>query len=181
MGDAWAARDEQGFAAFVTARRPELVAAAVVACGDAQEAEDLVQEALIKVAMRWHRLHDELPASYARRIIFRSAWRGWSRRGKRVHLMHSAEGQIEAAPGPDHTDAHAQRAELLDQLGELSPRQRAVLYLRYFEDLTERATADTLGISTGSVKRHAHLGLARLRALYEQTHLREAHSGTPDA
>lgn len=180
MGDETAAPDEQGFAAFVTARRPGLVAAAVVACGDPQEAEDLVQEALIQVAMRWHRLHDEQPGAYARRIIFRGAWRRWRRWGSRVQLVPPREDQHETAGRADHTHAHAQRSELLDLLGQLSPRQRAVLYLRYFEDLTERATADTLGISIGSVKRHAHLGLARLRELYDHAQLQEALSGTTD-
>lgn len=180
MGEASITSDEQSFAAFVTARRPELVAAAVVACGDPQEAEDLVQEALIKVAMKWHRLRDESPGAYARRIIFRSAWRRWDRWGRRVQLVQSLEGQNETPTRTDHTDTQAQRSELLDLLGELSPRQRAVLYLRYFEDLTERSTADTLGISTGSVKRHAHLGLDRLRQLYHHAHRQEARSGTPE-
>lgn len=175
----------ESFTEFVTANRPSLVAAAAAACGDAQYAEDIVQEALIKVAVRWRKLQEERPEAYCRRIIFNAAVSHWRQLRRRVR----ADGL--AALSDRHGDRHAtadpaselvDHAMLLELLRQLSARQRAVLYLRYVDDLSERSVADMLGISVGAVKKHAHLGLSRLRALYDRREReQEIHSDSTKA
>ncbi len=120
-------------------------------------AEDLVQEALIKVAQRWPRLRDGDPTAYARRILHRDHISWWRRR--RAHLGVRPWTESSDA-GPDIP----QRLVIVAALQELPPRQRAVIVLRYFEDLTERATAEVLGVSVGTVKSQASDALRRLRA-----------------
>jgi RNA polymerase sigma-70 factor (sigma-E family) len=154
---------EQAFAEFVGARRPALLRTAYLLTGSAADAEDLVQVALIKAVPAWGRIADN-PEPYVRRILARESVNRWrARRWREVHT--------DAVPdmAGDHADAGGaavdQRLALQGALRSLAPRQRAVLVLRYYEDLTERQTAEMLGISVGTVKSQARDGLARIRAV----------------
>lgn len=165
---------QESFVEFVRSRRPALVAAAAVILGDREEAEDRVQDALVKVAARWHQLEHESPEAYARRILFRDSVSWWRKVARRRRIDGTRAADSPAGPY-DIAARTADKLLVADLLQNLSARQRAVLYLRYFEDLEERVIADMLGISQGSVKRHAHLGLNRLRNEYtnateERTH-----------
>lgn len=150
--------DEASFADYVTARMPALQRTAYLLTGDHHDAEDLVQAALIKVVAKWKRIADH-PDPYVRRVLVHehvSRWRG--RRWREVHTDRMPEA---AAATPDLAGREALRVAL----AALPPRQRAVIVLRYFEDLTERDSAEALGIAVGTVKSQARDALARLRAL----------------
>jgi len=150
--------DEESFRRWADARQLALLRTAVLLTGDRSRAEDLVQEALTKVALRWRRLRDDNPDGYARKILVRDNISGWRRRRHEVLVDPVPRGQV-----PDHAPG-AERRLLLDQaLALLTARQRAVIVLRYFDDLTERATAEALDVSVGTVKSQTHLALARLR------------------
>jgi RNA polymerase sigma-70 factor (sigma-E family) len=151
------------FDTFVAGNLEALVKTAYLITWDAGEAEDLVQECLLKVARRWPRVRRmQQPAAYARRILVNLALDGSRGRARR-------RGELDAAPAvadlPDRDlSAGLQtRAELLDALARLTARQRAVLVLRYFNDLTEAEAAEILGCPPGTVKSNASRGLARLR------------------
>ena len=143
--------------AWVAGHRTRLLRSAYLLTGDQAQAEDLVQEAVIKVAERWGRLRSGHPTAYARTIIVHDHASWWRRRRE----------SPSAAPIGDHahpeTD-HAGRTVVLSALGALPRRQRAVIVLRYFDDLTERETAEALGVTVGTVKGQAHAALRRLRS-----------------
>src|SRR5688500_15801073 len=153
------------FAAYVRAREHQLLRAAYLVCGDRQLAEDLLQQALVTLALRWDRIRSENPDAFVRRLLYRDAISAWrkTRRDPRDGLPH--EPVEERDPG-DHGDAAALRADVRRALLELTPKQRAVVVLRYFDDRSEAATADVLGVSVGTVKSQTHAALARLRVLF---------------
>lgn len=142
------------FEAFVLARRGALLRTAYLLTGDHHDAEDLVQSALIKVVPKWARIKDG-PEPYVRQVLARESVRRW--RGRRWR-----EVATDVMPEAIHHDS-TDRTALLEDLRSLSPRQRAVLVLRYFDDLTEADTAAALGISVGTVKSHARDAMVRLR------------------
>lgn len=145
------------FEQFVLARSGALLRTAYLLTGSEQDAEDLVQTALLKAVPRWGRVREHEP--YVRRILVHESVSRWRRRRWRET---STERLPElAAAGPD-VDG---RLVLRQALGWLAPRQRAVIVLRYFDDLTEVQTAEALGISVGTVKSQSRDALARLRAL----------------
>ena len=149
--------DADDFAEFVAARSGALLRTAYLLTGDHQDAEDLVQTALIKLVPRWGRLRD--PEPYVRRILVHESISRWRRR--RWRELSVPEVRDEVRPGPDVD----QQVVLRQALARLAPRQRAVIVLRYFDDLTEAQTADALGISVGTVKSQSRDALARLRTL----------------
>jgi RNA polymerase sigma-70 factor (sigma-E family) len=161
--------EDVSFEQFVTARRAALLRTAYLLTGDPDDAEDLLQVSLAKAYPRWRRLADR-PEPYVRRIMARESVDRWRARRWRETLV---DAPVEPATG-DGTDAHDRRMELARALRSLSPRQRAVVVLRYFDDLTERETAHLLGISVGTVKSHARDALARLRDVLR---LEEARDG----
>jgi RNA polymerase sigma-70 factor (sigma-E family) len=149
--------DEQGFEAYVAARRPALLRTAYLLTGSHTDAEDLVQVALVKVVPHWRRVA-ERPEPYVRQVLVRESVSRWRRRRWR----ETATGAV-----PDRPEAVGDVDRALDlqaALAALPPRQRAVVVLRYYEDLTERETAQVLGIAVGTVKSQARDALARLRA-----------------
>ncbi|MGI8881026.1 MAG: SigE family RNA polymerase sigma factor [Jatrophihabitans sp.] len=153
------ARDDRAsFTTWARAHQHRLVRTAYLLCGDQGRAEDLAQEALIKVARQWPKLRDGEPYAYARRILVNDNISWWRRR--RPDVVLSDVPELSAA-GPDNS-VH-RRLALTDALAQLAPKQRAVLVLRYYEDLTEAQTAQALGISVGTVKSQAHDALRRLR------------------
>jgi RNA polymerase sigma-70 factor (sigma-E family) len=153
---------DEDFAAYVRSRQQRLLRAAYLVCGDRQTAEDLLQQAFVKLALRWDRIRDEYPDAFVRRVLYRDAVSAW-RSTRRETLVHVPEG---ARPG-EETSVET-RVDLERALRLLPPRQLAVLVLRYFEDRSETETAEILGIAVGTVKSQAHDGLARIRALVPQ-------------
>lgn len=152
-----AERDD--FEGFVVARSAALLRTAYLLTGHDADAEDLLQRALIKAVPVWSRIQGD-PTAYVRKIMVReniSRWR--SRRWREVLVARTTE----LAPARDlSTD---ERLVLSDALAQLAPRQRAVVVLRYYEDLTEVETARVLGIAVGTVKSQHRDALARLRIL----------------
>ena len=144
----------EDFEEFVVARRPALLRTAYLLTGDPDDAEDLVQSTLIKVVPKWSRIKDH-PEPYVRQVLARESVNRW--RGRRWR-----EVTTDVLPETMHHDS-TDRIALLEDLRTLSPRQRAVLVLRYFDDLTEADTATALGISVGTVKTYVRDALARLR------------------
>jgi len=149
---------EESFTRWAGDRQLALLRTAVLLTGDHHRAEDLVQDALTKVAARWHRLRDGNPDAYARQVIVRTNISWWRR--TRSELV--ADPPERAAP--DAGEHVVDRRVALDHaLAQLTPRQRATVVLRFYDDLGERDTAEALGVSVGTVKSQTHLALRRLR------------------
>jgi RNA polymerase sigma-70 factor (sigma-E family) len=148
---------ETEFDAFVAARTPALTRTAYLLTGDSHLAEDLVQTALFKAALRWRSIHGS-PEAYVRRAMYHENISWWRRRR---HLTEQALGDHDRA-APVHDDDA--RIALRDALALLTARQRTVLVLRYFEDLTERQTAEAMGVGVGTVKSMHRQALDRLRS-----------------
>jgi RNA polymerase sigma-70 factor (sigma-E family) len=148
------------FAGYVEARQYQLLRAAYLVCGDEHLAQDLLQQALTKLALRWDRLKDQNPDAYMQRILYRDAV-SWWRRVRRERLG----AEVPELPDEPADDETVERIDLHRALRELTVKQRAVLVLRYFEDLTEVETADLLGVSVGTVKSQTHAALNRLRTV----------------
>lgn len=147
----------ESFEAWAAARQHGLLRSAYLLTGDMGRAEDLLQEALLKVALRWQRLAGQNPDAYARVVIYRDQVSWWRKR-RPYPLAEPPERAVV-------TDADASERHLMlrEALGHLTHRQRAVLVLRYYDDLTERQTAEALGVSVGTVKSQTSAALARLR------------------
>ena len=165
------------FDRFVAAQSRSLLTTATLLTWDLGEAEDIVQECLLRVARQWPRVtRMEHPQAYARRVLVNLAIDGRDRRARRVLELagsdaQPAAGRDAARDGRAHsTDADARvellgtREQLLGAIATLPPRQRAMLVLRFFEDLSEAQTAELLGCSVGTVKSTTSRGLERLRA-----------------
>ena len=147
--------DEVGFSEWAAAHQRQLLRSAYLLTGDLHRAQDLVQEALVKVALRWSRLQDGHPTAYARTVIVRDNI-SWWRRHRDVPTAEPTDvGTVSSDP---ETALVVQRS-----LARLAPRQRAVVVLRHFDDLSERETAEVLGITVGTVKSTNAAALARLR------------------
>ncbi|CAM5335123.1 MULTISPECIES: SigE family RNA polymerase sigma factor [Streptomyces] len=156
------AEAQDGFRGFVESRSSALLKTAVLLSGgDRHAAEDLLQNALIKAAGRWQRIDE--PEAYVRQILYRqqiSRWRlKWPRREVSVADLPEPAGD------PDASAAAELRLLMRGALARLTPRQRTVLVLRYFEDLPEADVARILGCSVGTVRSTTHRSLARLRVL----------------
>lgn len=154
--------EPEGFRDFVAARSPALVRSAWLLTGNEASAQDLVQTALAKTWERWARvIRQEAPEAYVRTVMM-STYLTWRRR--RWH------GELPVATMPDGAEAHDAfadadlRASVAAALRALPRRQRAVVVLRYFDDLTEVQAAATLGCSVGTVKSQSAKALAKLRA-----------------
>ena len=145
----------ESFEEYVAARRPALLRTAYLLTGHREDAEDLVQVALVKSVPHWKKIADN-PEPYVRKVMARESVSRWRRRRWReVHTDQVPETPVDG-PGDD-------RLALQQALATLAPRQRAVIVLRYYEDLTEVETARVLGISVGTVKSQSRDALARLR------------------
>ena len=149
------------FAEFVDGSLPALLRFGYVLTGSAQEAEDLVQDALAKSLRRWRQVRADNPVAYTRRIMINTHLARWRRWGARVRL-----GGVPEAAADDGGLARGEDWDALRRaLAVLPSRQRAVVVLRYLEDLPDAAIAVLLGCSTGTVRSHASRGLAALRPL----------------
>ncbi|MGI5453819.1 SigE family RNA polymerase sigma factor [Streptomyces sp. CA-249302] len=155
------AEAQDSFREFVAHRSSALLKTAVLLSGgDRHAAEDLLQNALIKAAGRWHRIDE--PEAYVRQILYRQQISRWRLKWRRRELT-VAEPPDTA--GPDASSATDLRLLMRGALSRLTARQRTVLVLRYFEDLPEADVARILGCSVGTVRSTTHRSLARLRTL----------------
>jgi RNA polymerase sigma-70 factor (sigma-E family) len=155
----------EDFAEFVRARSAALARTAYLLSGDRHLAEDLLQEALSRAAERWRALvrDGRDPEPYVRRVLYTRAVDGWRRRRRRPEVLSQAPPEL-GSPGDD-AEAVARRLVLRDALLRLTPRQRAVLVLRFYEDRSEVETADLLSCSVSTVKSQTRHALGRLRVL----------------
>jgi RNA polymerase sigma-70 factor (sigma-E family) len=157
-------RERRAFDAFVRDHSDRLVRTAHLLVGDRGHAEDIVQTALLRTARRW-RTAREAPEAYARTVVANLAkdrWRHLSRRPAEAPMAPDLDPA--GADGSDGSDALAERDALLAATRRLPQGQRAVLVLRFFEDLSVEETAQVLGISPGTVKSQTSRALAQLRA-----------------
>jgi RNA polymerase sigma-70 factor (sigma-E family) len=144
---------------------PPLVRLARLLVDDRESAEEVVQDAFVRVFGRLHRVPEDKAPAYLRSAVLNGARSSLRRR--RVQRAHDETVRWgRDADGAHDLRGHA-RHEVVAALRGLPRRQREVLALRYYLDLTERDTADALGISVGSVKTHAHRGLAALAQFLE--------------
>jgi RNA polymerase sigma-70 factor (sigma-E family) len=151
---------EDSFAEFVHTRTAALARVAYLLTGDRHHAEDLVQTALARAAVRWARLDD--PEAYTRRVLYTQAvswWRVQRRRRPEVLVGTPPERAAARADDPDL------RVVLERALARLTRKQRAVLILRFYEDRTESETAQILSVGLGTVKSQTRHALRRLREL----------------
>jgi RNA polymerase sigma-70 factor (sigma-E family) len=154
------AKDDAAFEAFVATRSGDLLRTAVLLTRDRGHAEDLLQTALVKAYRRWHRIEGD-PYPYVRRVLVTTA-ASW-RRLRATQEIVSLPAHEDA--GPDGTELVVEREHMAEALATLPPRMRAVLVLRYAEDLSEAGTAELLGCSVHTVRSQTVRGLARLRTL----------------
>jgi RNA polymerase sigma-70 factor (sigma-E family) len=157
--------DMARFDEFVTLRLPALYRYAMVLTGNPHDAEDLVQEALVRTGLAWRSVRrKDAPERYVRTAMARIMANRWRRR-RREYLV---------AEVPDHgmQDLNIDRIgddEALDAaIGSLPPRMRAVLVLRYVDELSDAEIAEVLGCRRGTVKSQASRGLAKLRSMLER-------------
>jgi RNA polymerase sigma-70 factor (sigma-E family) len=149
----------EDFEAYVRARTPALLRSAYVLTGDQYQAEDLVQEALIRTHRAWRRVLD--PDAYARKVIYHLHISTWRRRGKGREVV---TGDVpEPAPGAAPYVGLDDRVALDRALAGLPARQRAVIVLRFYEDLTEAQAAEVLGVTLGTIKSQTARALSKLR------------------
>lgn len=160
MGKA-AAAGEPSFEQFVRAHARQLLVVAVGLTGHAQDGEDLLQTALARVSRRWGKGAQDQPVAYTTTVMARLSVDRWRAAQRRPRLLLTAAVPERTAEPPGRDPLNAQ---VLGALHALPPRQRAVVVLRFLEDLSEQQTADTLGISVGTVKSTTSKALARLRA-----------------
>jgi RNA polymerase sigma-70 factor (sigma-E family) len=150
--------------AFLAERGTALLRAAALLAGSRDAGEDLLQTALERMLKNWRRI-DGNPEGYLRRTIYNLAADGWRRQRTwrdRLPLLRLSAGGV--MDGTEAVDLRDQLTRLLDQL---PPRQRAVIILRHWEQLSEAETAELLGCSTGTVKAANWKGMRRLRELSE--------------
>ncbi|HEV2089418.1 MAG TPA: SigE family RNA polymerase sigma factor [Cryptosporangiaceae bacterium] len=152
---------EREFREFVAARHAALLRTAYLLVGNWATAEDLLQTALARTYLAWGRIeHFGAVEAYARRVLVNTSTSWWRRRwhGERATAVLPEQQWY------DGTDAHLERHALWQHVTALPRRQRAILVLRFYEDLTEATTAETLGITVGTVKSQTARALATLRS-----------------
>jgi RNA polymerase sigma-70 factor (sigma-E family) len=175
-----ASRDDRRrveFEQFVAGSTDSLLRTAYLVVGDLAESEDLVQECFVTVAKRWPRVRAmDHPRAYARRVLLNLALDGSSRRSRRrleLQQSETIDGRLDERSSGELTAVDT-RSELVAALARLPPRQRAVLVLRYFEDLSESETAAALRCSVGTVKSTASRALTRLQSTLTTTATKES-------
>lgn len=151
------ASGRESFEAWARARQQPLVRNAFLMTGDFQRAEDLVQEALIRAAERWDVLQAGNPDAWMRTVMYRQHVSWWRRTRREL----TVESVPDAATHPDN----AAGLLLRDALARLTARQRAVVVLRFVEDLSVADAAAALGVTEGTVKKQTSVALGRLREI----------------
>ncbi len=156
---------DQQLVDYVRARWPALVRYAAVVCGDAAEGEELAQATLVRVAARWRLLRDrDNIDAYVRTAIVR----GHLNQRHRLRRRERPVADLPVTSLADPAEDAGRGVDVRRALATLPPRQRAVLVLRYLDDLSELQTADILECSVGTVKSQASKALASLRASFPE-------------
>lgn len=158
--------DDDEFTAFVHARWAALYRSAVMLVGDRHLAEDLVQTALASTYASWGRIdRAEAAPAYARRTLHNAAFTWMRRHGWRNELPTEEMPEVPRGGTDDARADPSVRPTVLAAVAQLPPRQRAVVVLRYYDDLSVAETAEALGVATGTVKSQCADALGRLRDL----------------
>ncbi|HEV2377023.1 MAG TPA: SigE family RNA polymerase sigma factor [Streptosporangiaceae bacterium] len=158
---ALASVDEAEFSAFAARDGGQLLGFAFLLTGNRHDAEDLVQQALLRTAVRWSAARQS-PAGYSRAVVLNLVRDRW--RARQRQYTETLSSALAALPSvADAADGVLDRQLLLDACRLLSLQQRAVLVLRFWEDRSVEETAAVLGCTAGTVKSHTHRALARLR------------------
>lgn len=153
---------DEAFRAFVDARWPALVRFAWTLTGDRGTAEDVVQTALLKVWRRWRSVRSGSAEAYVRAAVVNTVI-SRARRRRVLETVWPSSRAPEPASGGDLAEEHAVADAVWAELSRLPARMRAVVVLRFLEDLSEAATADLLGCSVGTVKTQTNRAMTRLR------------------
>jgi RNA polymerase sigma-70 factor (sigma-E family) len=157
--------DDDGFRAFAHSRLAYLSRVAYLLTGDHHAAEDLLQNALVRLATAWPlvaRAGD--PVAYARRVLYNEHVSTW-RRGRHLRAERPTAVLPDVGGRHDEADDAVRRMMLERALRRLTHKQRAVIVLRFFEDLSPEDAAEVLGCSAGTVKSQTHHALRRMREL----------------
>jgi RNA polymerase sigma-70 factor (sigma-E family) len=150
------------FTAFARAQLPGLLRYAVMLTGERELAADLVQDVMVKAHRHWSRVSAaDHPDRYVMRMVT-NQYLSWRRRWTVRNIVPIGESP-DGPSGEDVSAGHAARDDMWWRLAGLPRRQRAVLVLRYYEQLTDTEIGDVLGCSAASVRGYAHRGLAALR------------------
>ncbi|WP_180934323.1 SigE family RNA polymerase sigma factor [Nocardioides ungokensis] len=164
------AQDAPTFEEYAASAWPRLYRTAYLLAGSHADAEDLAQQTLVQAYRTWNKVsRADQPAAYLRRMMTNLYISGRRPKSRRFELLTDTPPEPRTGCGSGHED----RLELWPHVASLPPRQRAVIVLRYYEQLSEREIAETLGCSTGNVKSTAHRALAALRAVIGS----DAHEG----
>ena len=156
--------EETEFADFFAGTWARLFRTTYAVAGDVGHAEDALQSAFAKAYATWHRVRSTgHPEAYVRRMAVNEVLRARRRAWWRAERSGTPPEATAAPAGSSTEDDFADRAEVWEALMSLAPRQRAVLVLRYYEDLSEQEIADVLNCSRGTVKSQASDALSALR------------------
>ncbi|MEU6986967.1 SigE family RNA polymerase sigma factor [Streptomyces sp. NPDC046324] len=159
------------FEEYVRTRQDALLRSARRLVPDPVDAQDLLQTALVRTFGRWDGIADKsLADAYLRRVMINTRTEWWRAR----KLDEVPTEQLPDASVDDATEQHADRALLMDILKVLAPKQRSVVVLRHWEQMSTEETAAALGMSTGTVKSTLHRALARLRQELESRGVEDA-------
>jgi RNA polymerase sigma-70 factor (sigma-E family) len=150
------------FEEFVAVRLAALVRYATVVTWDPHLAEDVVQDVLVRAQARWSRIGSlEEPERYVRRMVV-NEFLSWRRR-RSARLLHPGEA-LDLPPQADPTGGYDDRDAMVRLIGTLPPRQRAVIALRFYEDLSVEQIADVLGCRASTVRTHLTRAMEALRS-----------------
>jgi len=166
------AEGDEAFVAFVAGAQRELSKLAWLLTGDRHRAEDLVQDTVARTYAAWHRVRREDPMAYARRVLVNAKTDTWRRR-RREQLVAEVPEVARRFSSSDVASEVVRRHEVVAALRTLADRERAVVVLRYYADLSEADTAAALGISLGTVKSTASRALSKLRAVPDGSQSRQ--------
>lgn len=155
------------YVSFVQQTSPRLLSVAWLLTGDRQRAEDLVQEALLRVYLKWRTVRPETAGAYARTVLVNVHAEQWRRHGKREDL-HAEPADLAQVALTGQVDGDS--VDLARALRQLPPRERQAVVLRHYLDLSERDTAVAMDCSVGTVKSSTSRGLERLRDLLAGGH-----------
>ena len=157
--------DQSMFEEYAGTAWPSLYRYAYLLAGNHADAEDIAQQTLMKAYRSWSRVKDsDSRNAYLRRMLTNTYLSQRRPKGRRLEVLTNAPLEPGHEPGHKAVGGPEERMVLWPHVKSLPPRQRAVIVLRYYEDLSEQEIADALGCSTGNVKSTAHHALKALRA-----------------
>ncbi len=170
-GEPVGSAEEREFSEFVAASSERLVRIGTLLTGDPHLAEDLVQASLIKAYLNWSRIGED-PFRYVRRTMANQRIDWWRRRRRRIEVL--TDSMSDTVCTEDAADRHATRDLIIQVLWTLSRRERSVVVLRFFEDMSEAQISDELGIAPGTVKSALSRAMAKLRVAPDLVVMRPA-------